>query len=274
VHINKSDKVAAIQQQVDMAVNTLRQQHDLGPESVELVLMTGGMNDVGLPDILDPEVGTEVLRVRTREIYQTALTGDDGLLAKTARVFPKAKIIYAGNYNILSNASSSEVLLDIFPFSRAKSAEDLHQLKPQLVEQSTAFFEESNKQIKLAISKLEKSDQARLKFVIPDFKETDSIQRGKVNYSTAQPPALYTLNELYEFDEMLQARVEICKGDVFCDYGSVGHPTRVGATKYARAIQKAILPFMPTWIISGEMSSRNKTGQKKEKSVTNMYGGL
>ena len=272
VHANRQGKVPTIQQQVEMAVNTIRQQYASGPEHVELVLMTGGMSDVGLSTILDANVGVETLRNKTRDIYHSGLSGSDGLLEKTARVFSKAKLVYAGNYKLLSKVSSAEVLMDIFPFhNRAESADELKQIKQRLNDQSTVFFDESSKQVDLAISKLNPSEQSRVKFVLPEFNEVDSLRRKKTGHSTKQLHALYTYNDVYEHDEMLTKRILICKGDIFCDYASVGYPTRVGAAKYAKAIQKEITPFLSVWDSSKQVGLKNDRRVNKAKLMDTQY---
>ncbi|MCA8968754.1 MAG: hypothetical protein KDC95_03190 [Planctomycetes bacterium] len=66
---------------------------------IDLVILDGGINDVGVHRILDPRVSKKVIRGRTEEACRDAMTA---LLTQTLRVFPRARVCVTAYFPIWS----------------------------------------------------------------------------------------------------------------------------------------------------------------------------
>jgi len=96
---------------------TERTKHFIGPEgrSTHLVLINGGINDLGFENFLDPE--GPAFAGRIEEIFGIQLRG---LLERTRATFPVALIIVVGYYSALSNMSDHEALADLLKYMSKK----------------------------------------------------------------------------------------------------------------------------------------------------------
>lgn len=79
-----------------------RDDRNINPDSIDLVILDGGINDVGVTTIINPVTSTTRLRNRTNARFARVTR----LLRETASAFPNAKIVLTGYYPIVSNNSN------------------------------------------------------------------------------------------------------------------------------------------------------------------------
>ncbi|MCK9566495.1 MAG: GDSL-type esterase/lipase family protein, partial [Methanothrix sp.] len=134
---------------------TLMEQAEMisNPEDVDLILVSGGINDVKVDKIIELDYGPlfpgstiSDIRERSQKIEELMYE----LLKKLLRIYPKAKIVISGYYPIISEDSNGltdaiKALYPIsqFPTSDYKKLDDPVQLS-ELSTKSDAFYQDSN----------------------------------------------------------------------------------------------------------------------------------
>lgn len=213
------------------------------PELMDLILMDGCINDVGVATILDAEIDPTELADVTMQFCDEAM-GE--LLQDVAALASNARIIVTGYYPIVGPAS------DVFGLRQYASTQGLNQgveedLVAQLVENSMVFLQNAHNGLQAAVSRAVAEAGERISFVDPKFTTE--------NAAFAQSPYLWGMSASTEFfgdfdfdlllfpeDQMQDLRVEACFEPnlpvelIPCIYASVAHPNRAGARAYAAAI--------------------------------------
>jgi lysophospholipase L1-like esterase len=94
-----------IMQQVENALKFYR-----NPQEVDLVLVNGGANDIGIANLLNPSRDEKWMRRKTAEIF-----GEDmpKLLEKIYNSFPQARIVVTGYYPAVSTETSTEHICNL-----------------------------------------------------------------------------------------------------------------------------------------------------------------
>ncbi len=220
------------------------------PDTIDLVLINGGSNDVGFTYILNPLTDLEELKTLTHLFFHQHLAR---LLRAVAARCPNAKIIVVGQYPVLSRWSEIG-LVDLFlrglfvhpggtgGLNDLFAALGLTQLsvKDRVVDLSILFWRESNLAIQAAVNEL---GSPRIKMAIAPVTEEHA--------ALTQDPWLWGLTHLLEpQDPMEQARRVPCDQSTqnpfrrfACHRASAGHPNVEGARRFAKVIVDTFQSF-------------------------------
>jgi lysophospholipase L1-like esterase len=216
---------------------------NITPESIDVVLLDAGINDVHVTNILDPFITPNHI-AKDVEIYcdQHMRMLVDTLLKK----FPNAKIVLAAYYEFITEESEKAYVrtmvkaLGKFPVGFIanfflKRVSGL--IKRRLLTNCDTFSDQSYAAFKQVAQDMNKSLPAPRVFVArPDIKTE--------NAAFASQPWLWGIKaDLSPQDPVAPIRAAACQTEgkgrmmpVFCEIASVGHPNLKGAKAYAEAI--------------------------------------
>jgi lysophospholipase L1-like esterase len=213
------------------------------PETVDLVLLDGGINDVGVANILNP---LSLPPLESRVIHAC----HDGMLELLRKVSvkfskPSCRILVTGYYPILS-AKSDPVgvtrLLSLYGIAIPGLLEkDLDFINPVL-NRCERFFNDSNQQLNKGIVD---ANDPRISFVPPGFTDDNSVFVP----GTSLLWALDLDDDLSPLDPMAAARHPLCDvaypGPLLlleresCYRASAGHPNVQGAQQFSKQILRS-----------------------------------
>jgi lysophospholipase L1-like esterase len=217
------------------------------PDTVDLVLLNGGINDVGVATIVNPLTTHDHLTSQTiRYCYNDMRR----LLRAAATTFtkPTARIVVTGYYPILSAASDPigvrHLLLCHGLQVPTIVAESL--LLERLVDLCATFWHTSDTSLARAVADANAAEgQGRIRFVPTQFQPQNA----------AYGPAAWLFSLQQDFalsptDEVIPQRHAMCELfhphplEIFpreqCFRASVGHPNIAGAQHYADVISRAL----------------------------------
>jgi len=247
----------------------------VAPESVALVLMDGGINDLGTKKILtldptilssplDPTSGAGWVRKATREQCVERMRS---LLPKVLTTFPNAKVVVTNYYQIVSQHSDPVLLwelLKVWDVIGDELAFTLDWTMKQLTAQSSAFHDELTKGLREVVPNarpLEVASRTRsLKLqgggrtspdVIAPVRRTEfaEIPFGTRNAYAAPETNLFILNEPDPAANVRKAKCLERYGvlNPNCALAAGGHPNVKGAEIYADTIIAALKRLVPEW---------------------------
>jgi lysophospholipase L1-like esterase len=215
------------------------------PDTVDLVLMNGGINDVGVATILNPFALIPPLEIRVIHACH------DGMLVLLKKVIgkfskPTCKVLVQGYYPILSAKSDPTGVIKLCSlFGIAVPGfldKDLDFINPVL-NRCEAFFNDSTQQLKQAIVD---ANDPRVTFVASGFTDANSV-------FVPGSSLLWGLtldDDLTPQDPVAAARHPLC--DIahpdplenldreLCYRASAGHPNVQGAVQFSKQILAAL----------------------------------
>jgi hypothetical protein len=246
-----------IPKQLEMAKSWLGEM-SIGHDQVALVLLNGGINDVGALEILsiDPTIGPDWVRERTRQKLAFMYNSVEGvgLLPKVLETFPKAKVVIPNYYQIIStdtDITALELLLvAFFPGSPLPLVGPI--LRNKLDKQSEAFNLEWTESMRRIIEEVRTTR--------PDLFESDpericlvDVQFSGINAYGAEDSYLWELvsmNVIDTNDQVREARIRDCADaenhpwgsdkPFYCRYAPAFHPNVTGANRYKDVIMSCI----------------------------------
>jgi len=276
--IEKTDDPVVKPPDLSSSSPTLMEQVDsiFDPEHVDLILVSGGINDVTVNNIIKldhlvepsestlyymtPDLGREAwdsgmsrlstfseadLRQKTKEIKP--LMRD--LLNKLITKCPNAAIVVTGYYPIISVKSTglTETIRTLMPKSQFIS--DYQNLdnpieKSQLSDKSNAFYDESTKSLKAAV---QETSSKRVAFAGIEFKPENCYGAGDSFLWRIESGQDKTDDPLYECRVALVGDRNGGK-DKIDKVAAVGHPNEKGARQYFSAIKEAIEKTSPEFL--------------------------
>lgn len=209
------------------------------PADVDLVLLNGGANDVGITSILNPFASSGGVGDLTRDAVGARMAY---LLPIAVGLFPNARFMVPGYFPIITDDSATgevTALLGILfgPLGLLVTPA----VKAQLIANCSAFYNESGAGLRAAVDAQNGRTPNRCVYADPGF----SIHNG---YGASQR----CLFNVAESDPMLDARKAYCAAagkefDPFCAGASMGHPNVNGAIKYANAMTAKLGVFLAEW---------------------------
>ena len=141
--------------EVPYALTSITDQVDLieSPEQIELVLLDGCANDVGLSRILSEDTTSKELEDVTRQYCEDEMFG---LLLKVHETMPSATIVVTGYFQILSEASDITALEDWIATQEALplEADNISKQFDSLVTNSLVFYVTSRDSLQRAVDRL------------------------------------------------------------------------------------------------------------------------
>jgi lysophospholipase L1-like esterase len=233
--------------EIEQAGTSITTQVDLleAPELLELVLMDGCINDVGVSAILNANTLPEALTDQTHTSCHDEMLK---LVQKVRSAIPVAAIIVTGYYPIVSMDSNARNLAQFFTANSVSSDPAGLGVIQQIVERSSLFFDTSTQSLATAVEDANAAagGSAGIAFANPGF--------GPENAVFASQPLLWGLTAdriqqqaadqgftLFPEDPLATLRATQCFASTVpdpltCLYASVGHPNPAGAQRYADAI--------------------------------------
>lgn len=252
--------------EINLSFPSIRTQIDVArdkyedPQSVDLILLSGGITDVRLSAILNPLESNDELK---SDIAKHCNEKMFDLLDKTAAEFPNALIAVVGYYPFFSKRVPARVIfngvLEMYNFPRPikflinnpLNRYTLRYYREKMIERSIIWAEDSTAELKKAVDRLNtKFDRRRAVFIESPISEKNGIgsknplvyeiqKKGRMNdHRAAERKALCkrTLDELRESTDLkLRSRT--------CELATVGHPNVAGSKAYAKAIQGSLKDF-------------------------------
>lgn len=254
--------------QVGMALGGLRA-HGVTPQEVDLILLSGGANDVNFVKTLvdvNPSLDAAYVRRRIRNFVQPRM---GAVLPLVLETFPAATVVVTGYYQGISELTP---LATHSALSGSVAAPVLF----RIIEKNIAFVEEMD----LVLGALAREQgRDRTLYVTPGFEREHAV--GTPNsylwdLSHTDPVEgqrrreCQTLFALGKFTAplttvdpslLLGAVVSQSAGSVFtkfgCDEANTFHPNADGARRYAEKIIAALTPaILPRWTGLQEMTAR------------------
>jgi hypothetical protein len=236
------------------------------PDYVDLVLVSGGANDVDLKKLCSLDygfIGTTLDEMQTAS-WDKIETPMFELLKEMLKKCPNAKIIVTGYYPGISRDSKGLTEFykafapeSQFPFSDYKKADDPTQLY-ELATKADTFYEKSNLALNSAKIRANKeSGQNRIEFariVFPSDKSygTDNSWLWKIegtegNYKTDDHK--YDVRDSLAGTACQQMGLRrVCDRPTESRLAAVGHPNVEGAGEYNRTIVQKISENWPDWL--------------------------
>jgi hypothetical protein len=215
------------------------------PDTVDLVLLDGGINDVGVSAILNPFA---LIPPLSAKVTHACHDGMLVLLKKVAAKFsrPTCKILVTGYYPILSGRSDPAGvtrLLSLFGIAVPPFLDRDFDIVNPVLARCEAFFNESTQQLQRAIAD---AGDARIAFVPSGFTDANSVFVP----GTSLLWGLDLDDGLSPQDPVAAARRPLC--DIahpdplqaldreLCYRASAGHPNVQGAIQFSQQILAAL----------------------------------
>jgi hypothetical protein len=236
-----------VQQQVTIARDDLASQNIPG-DSVDLVLLDGGINDVNVKTLLNATNDEALIRNKSRNLCGIGMTH---LLPRVRNSFPKAKILVTGYFPIVSEESdliAVGLLLGVFfgPVALVTLP-----IRSALAKLSTAFYQASNQDFGAAVAEFNRSSGRHPMY------GTSPAAFAQIPWRAAN---CYAGSDCYLWflglphDEVWSSRQWACRTagaehavDPFCQDAKMGHPNRAGAAAYASACTAQLGQYLPEW---------------------------
>lgn len=211
------------------------------PETVDLVLLNGGINDVDIRDLLNPLTDAASLRdwieAHCHADMRTLLDNVTGKFT-----LPTARIVVTGYYLVLSEKSDPkcfEPLLNAIgaPWLDYMGDEFLKLGIDNVVKNCAIFYQDSTAALQNAVEDANATAGGRIKFVDPGF--------GPENSAFAEPAWVFGVDgvDFSPQDEVIASRhvaCDNCQPNLalrwICYRASAGHPNALGAKQYAKQI--------------------------------------
>jgi lysophospholipase L1-like esterase len=218
----------------------------LSAESVNLLILDGGINDMGAQKILSPLHLFDLDWIKS----QAALyCGEmEKLLQLTILPrFAQATVVVTGYYPLVSEQSDplrvEKLISLICPELAGAATMAIENLLTPLARQCRAWVEASNATLSAAVDAVNKSVNARF----PNFVFAP-VAFGPAHCYAAPATLLWSLEEE---DSVAPERRKLCREfdplDPLCPCEAAFHPNQAGAAVYAEAIRQKLGPFVSGW---------------------------
>jgi hypothetical protein len=222
------------------------QNYDGDPNAVQVVLVDGGINDVTVQAIVDPETAIADMD-RLVDCY--CYRGMADLLRLVTQRFanPDCKVFLTGYYQILGSASSTVptiAYLELLGITTASKIITSATGMDDLVALSRRFHMQAEAALAKAAADVNaENGDMKIRFVNSGLSDRNALfqQESMLWGLKGMPPFLDAADDFEKF------RSQVCSyfyldGSVdcaTCRFASVGHPTAGGAIQYARQILDA-----------------------------------
>lgn len=232
------------------------------PDGAELIMLTGGITDISVEKVLDPNGDNNKLPQLIERYCRDDMYD---VLEHAATLHPKALIAVVGYFPMLSNKTSGKRLfnswLETMSFPRAlKSFVNNGLIRPLLfrklqkkaITRSRIWYEESNKGLSAAVDKLNaKFAKPRAVFIRSPITEDTCLETPNTLLFRMGPKGA-TKDPLYS------TRSADCRRDLpdlkrstgidypvrLCEVAAIGHPDPAGSRAYAEAIKSVLAPVI------------------------------
>ena len=185
------------------------------PNDVDLILVSGGINDVGIEHILDSSIEASSVTSLSAPIEERM----ENLLRELINKNQHVKIVVTGYYNIISRDSKLETVDNYLgqywtsDISKKFEAPDIN----RLIANSIAFNSACTTALRSAVKKVD-GKEGRIVFVSPEFQDSNSYKASDTY--------------LWGLISLVPQRSNADNHNI----DAIAHPNRNGASKYADAI--------------------------------------
>lgn len=233
-----------------------------GKDGADLIMISGGITDITTERVFDPKGDDNQLRSEIKTYCQDDMFD---LLEHAIAIHPHARIAVIGYFPAITESSTGGKLLNAWletrgyprafkflvnnPLSRRLFFE---KLKKRAIERSRIWFEESNRNMQIAVDRFnEKYGPRRAVFVrspltdehAAEAPNTLLFRMGK-NGVVADYKARERIRACRQTLPELKRTTGIDYPVRLCEVAAVGHPTPEGARAYAAAIKSALAPLL------------------------------
>jgi hypothetical protein len=253
----------------DMLMLSLPPSPPIQPGDVDLVLLNGGLNDVGVTTVLDPLKGVGAIRDATN---MNCVNRMNTLLSKVMASFPNATIVLLSYFPIVSNDTDSgqlglllSALGIVVTGNVVTGVIGGVALKDQVVNQSNEFDKDCGSGFDSLVSQQSSLRPQRTRQL---HKVSSGIQ--SINAYAAPNSYLHLVGDLTSYEVagvagnpiqnqpsasgvVAYTRARACATlssppDPLCVDASMGHPNQAGAMAYASAITGTLYEYVPDWL--------------------------
>jgi hypothetical protein len=248
----------SITKQIDLAAEEYAREA-VPPESVGLIMLSGGITDIGAKKVLDTSADDEELR---RDIVRYCCDGMIGFLNHAAAAFPLARIAVIGYFPMISPQTPTGRLANAYLETRRlpdplKPFINNPLLRPIFngdkkrgIERSRIWSEESNRNFQLAVNAFNDAGaRAPAVFIKSPLTEEHALETPKT--------MLFRMRRGRTEDFLYAERKQVCKPELkalkaatglkysirLCEIAAIGHPNVDGSRLYAGAIKTALRPL-------------------------------
>ncbi|RTE54783.1 SGNH/GDSL hydrolase family protein [Arenibacter aquaticus] len=265
------------------------------PESVSLLVMNGGMNDVGMMSAVNTDAEHFRKNVH-KNIRQVAKTRLKKLMERIVKTLPNAQIVFVGYYPALG--PKSRLPMQFYQLVGAASGlvgnigvipafllanDKIEDFKRQALELHQGF----QVQASLQIAEFNSINKTDVLFCYSGFEEKNAIYGSGVSFVFApldsSDPIVHEGRRVYcriaydfdtthlndtvlSFDMEELSKEEIAY--VICTQAYLLHPNEQGAKRYAKSMEKIVTPYIKfslreslSQITNGQLSIRQATSK-------------
>ena len=216
------------------------------PATVDLILMDGCANDVGVLTVIAPTTTDDSIISSANQYCGLQMEQN---LEKIHGLYKNAKIIVTGYFPIVSPQSDlTSIIALLVALNPAIGIAGGIDVRSKAIDHSTVFFAKSTSSLTSAIATANSRIGANvIKYVAPTFDASNSYAAPNTFlWLVPAPPTFPT-----QFDQVFWQRQVTCRQmlvmPVSCPPASGGHPNALGALAYANAIIPALSEFLPLW---------------------------
>lgn len=220
------------------------------PDLLDLVLLDGCINDVGVATILNPMTPEEGLVELTEQFCDQEM---GTLLRKVRGLAPQARIVVTGYYQIVSEQSDFEDLGTWAETLGLTTTGEDAEVLAAMVNLSIVFHHASRASLQAAVARVNAETAAapRIAFADPGFGSENAVFAPQkwlwslTNENLVLQSLGLELPAIPE-DPLQDFRLSECfdegivGGIIPCLYASVGHPNARGARAYADAVTRSL----------------------------------
>jgi lysophospholipase L1-like esterase len=231
------------------------------PESVDLIMLSGGVPEVGVSKILNPFQSNYKLRADIRLYCRQHMSV---LLEQTAEAFPNAVIAVIGYYPIITRYTPvKRIVNDILElynwpgWTKPLINNPLNRIlwrryRRKMIERSRIWLEDSSRELGYAVADLNaRTAEDRAIFIKPPFAEehgygakNSMLWRVGSRGRATDPLSPDRNRECRPALEELRRHTDLRYRTRVCELASIGHPNQNGAAAIAEAVKLAIRPLI------------------------------
>lgn len=249
----------SISKQVEVAVREYSEA-GIDPDSVGLVMVSGGLTNITVRGIIDPFDDSDNLR---RDIVKYCNGYMGRFLGEAGEAFPNAVIAVIGYFPMVSPKSSTGMIynavLELYDFpgpvkpvmNNILTKQFFKLLHKQMTKRSRIWAEGSDRELRSAVaSHNERVGREQALFVRSPIDEsncfgTKNSLLWKMGKKGRSEDDLYDLRKRVCSEAIDSVKdVELDFGKRFCELAGLGHPNPEGSRAYAKSIKEVLRPVL------------------------------
>ncbi|HZD81489.1 MAG TPA: GDSL-type esterase/lipase family protein, partial [Nitrososphaeraceae archaeon] len=219
---------------------------------VDLVLLDGGINDIGVFEIIHPNTKAVDLENKT---LNSCYYDMKNLLDKIRKKFtnPKTRIVVTGYYQIVSDQSDPGFLISLLTLVLGVATAGTLRAKEIIAEHCQQFAQSANNDLSKAVAETNAIDgnRGRFLFANPSFAPWNAIFTAPYPWIYGCNISVGVISSVSAEDSVKDSRSIQCKAvtqispldSLKCNLASVGHPNPAGAMWYTNSITPVLFPI-------------------------------